>query len=80
MLGLVTLALVLSSALLVVVGLGAVLGGIGAVSGGRLGRCERCHRLGLGLGEGVHPQGCPERRSLVSQVQALAGGRHLRHH
>lgn len=77
---LVTLALVLAGMLLVVVAFGAVLGGIGALSGGRIERCDACHRFGL-VGKGqVHPDGCPEPHPSWSRAQGLVGEIHLRHH
>lgn len=57
---LLTVALVLATALLAAVAAAAVLGSIGAATGATLERCDRCHRVGLAEHGTVHGDGCPQ--------------------
>lgn len=60
----------------------AVLGGIGALTGGRFDRCARCGRHGLTVGGTVHPDGCPghHRRVQLRAVWHHPHGLHLGSH
>lgn len=70
MAALLTVAVALSVVLLGVVAAGAVAGEFGALSGGELRRCERCHRLGLVSRAKVHDAACPLPRFHAPSVSA----------
>jgi hypothetical protein len=54
----------------------AVVGGIGALSGGRFERCPRCGRHGLSVRAPLHPDGCPPHRYLDPLAHLWHGWRH----
>jgi hypothetical protein len=74
----VTLIVVLSgiSACLLIVG------GMGMLSGGRVTRCPRCHRVVLTVDGQSHRAGCPDPflTPVARASRGLNGGIHLHHH
>lgn len=73
----------LGGALLAVTTYAAVVGGLGAVFGGRFERCPQCGHHGIAYRGPVHPGGCPAHRhpaQILHQWRAGLEGLHLRHH
>ena len=61
----------------------AIVGGIGALTGGRFERCPDCGRHGLSTTGQVHPHGCPPRHysePLAHLWHRWPHDAHLRHH
>lgn len=74
---------VLGGALMAFTAYAAVVGGIGALSGGRFERCPRCGRHGLAVTGALHPDGCPPHHYPDRRAHPWHGwpqGVHLRHH
>jgi hypothetical protein len=78
-----TVVFILGGTLMAVTTWAAMVGGIGALSGGRFERCPRCGRHGLSTIGPLHPDGCPPPRfsnQLAHQWHHWPHGAHLRHH
>jgi hypothetical protein len=76
-------AVVLSGALLAATTFAALVGGLGALTGGRFERCSHCGRHGLATGGPLHGNGCPPHRysdRLAHLRHDGWSGLHLPHH
>jgi hypothetical protein len=75
--------IILGGALMAFTAYAAIVGGIGALGGGRFERCPRCGRHGLSVRGPLHPDGCPPQRHADRLAHLWHGwphGVHLGHH